>query len=333
MTATPPPEPPVPATTTKDPACPTARPPLPPRLAATCARIDAALARRGDPSAAESPAAAPARAERAPQLPLFEEAYAVPNALLRAALFPAREVSAPRRFVKRAPIFAVEGIQVTFTGEEFDQTDLDVLLGILAIGAYMPLGQTFTFSAHSLLKLLGKSTGGHDHDWLHGVITRLCGGIVDVRHNRKRFFNSFFNGGLKNENTGLYTIAIDPKLIVLFGCDMWSKIDRAQRDALGRNGTAKALHGYYSSHAKPGAHHIETLAKIAGLRAKQHAVRKRQVLKAHEALKAPPCGFLKDYTVEGESITVEKRPTPSQARHLAKQAAKQAPGKKRRPAK
>jgi hypothetical protein len=93
------------------------------------------------------------------------------------------------------------------------------------------------------------------------------------------------------------------------------------------------LHGYYSSHAQPGKYQIETLAQIAGLRAKQRAVRKRRVLKAHNALKAPACGFLTDYTLEGECITVEKTPTPSQARHLVKQAGKKATRKPPRPAK
>jgi hypothetical protein len=195
------------------------------------------------------------------------------------------------------------------------------------------VGQKFTFSAHTLLKLLGKTTGGHDHDWLRGVITRLRGGTVAIRHNRRRFLGGFFNDDVEDEATGHHTVSINPKLLVLFGFDMWSKVDRDQRAALGRNGTAKALYGYYSSHAKPGTHHIETLAQIAGLQAKQRAMRKRQVLKAHEALKAPPCGFLKDYTVEGECITVEKSPTPSQRRHLVKQAGQRANGKKSRPSK
>jgi hypothetical protein len=301
-----------------------------PKLAETCERLYVAVARRGTPPAGEGQPKPSASPERSQQLPLFEDAYAVPNALLRAALFPARDVTAPRRFVKKAPIFAVEGIQVTFTGEEFDQTDLDVLLGIMEIGVYIPLGQKFTFSAHALLKLLGKDTGGHDHEWLHGVITRLCGGMVVIRHNGQRFTGGFIKDDDENLDTKHHTVSINPKLILLFGCDMWSKIDRAQRAALGRNGTAKALHGYYSSHAQPGKHHIDTLAKIAGLMAKQRAMRKRQVLKAHDALKAPTCGFLKDYTVEGECITVAKTPTPSQRRHLVQQAAKKAAGPKRR---
>jgi hypothetical protein len=258
----------------------------------------------------------------------------LPNALLRAALFPARDVTAPRRFVEDAPIFAVDGIQVTFTGQEFDQTDLDVLLGIMEIGVYTPLGKEFTFTGHALLKLLKRDTGGSQHEWLRSVIKRLRGGTVEIRVNangrRRRFVGGFFSDDTEDEGTTHHTVSINPRLIVLFGCDMWSKIDRAQRDALGRNGTAKALHGYYSSHAEPGPHRIETLAQIAGLQSKQHAMRKRYVLKAHEALKAPPCGFLKDYTVEGECITVEKTPTPSQARHLAKKAAQKAPRKKRR---
>jgi hypothetical protein len=159
---------------------------------------------------------------------------------------------------------------------------------------------------------------------LHGVITRLRGGTIVIRHNRRRFLGGFFNDDEEDEATKYHTVSINPKLLVLFGFDMWSKVDREQRAALGRNGTAKALHGYYSSHAKPGKHHIDTLAQVAGLQSKQRAMRKRQVLKAHDALKAPPCGFLKDYTVEGECITVKKSPTPSQARHLTKQAAKQA---------
>jgi hypothetical protein len=305
-------------------------------LAQTCENAHRALARRGD-SPADPPAAEPSKlpthTQPTQQLPLFEDAYAVPNAILRAALFPAREVAAPRRLVKDAPIFAVEGIQVTFSGEEFDQTDLDVLLGILEIGTYVPVGQKFTFSGHALLKLLGRGTGGHDHEWLQSVTTRLRLGTVVIRHNRKRFFGGFLNDGVKDEVTGHYTVSINPKLLVLLGFDMWSKVDRAQRAALGRNGTAKVLHGYYSSHAKPGKHRIDTLAQIAGLRAKQRAVRKRQVLKAHEALKAPACGFLEAYTVAGECITVAKAPTPSQRRHLLKQAAKKAAGTKRRPAK
>ncbi len=302
-----------------------------PALAQTCEKIHQALARRADPLANTPPPEPLTRSEHAPQLPVFKEAYVVPNAILRAALFPARDVTAPRRFLKKAPIFAVEGVQVTFTGEEFDQTDLDVMLGILEIGAYVPIGQKFTFSAHALLKRLGRDTGGTQHDWLHDVITRLRGGTVDIRHQRQRFFGGFFNDGVKDKVTGQYSVSVNPKLIILFGCDMWSKIDRGQRAALGRNGTAKALHGYYSSHAKPGKHHIDTLAQIAGLKAKQRARRKQQVLKAHDALKAPDCGFLKDYTVQGECISVEKTPTPSQARHLLKQAAKKAKSKKPRP--
>jgi hypothetical protein len=305
---------------------------LSPTLAQTCESMHLAIARRGELPASERPPAPPTRSERPQQLPLFQQAYAVPNALLRAALFPARDVTAPRRFLKKAPIFAVEGIHVTFTGEEFDQTDLDVLLGIMEIGNYIPLGDKFTFSGHALLKLLGRSTGGHDHEWLHSVITRLCGGIVVIRHKGQRFMGGFIKGDLENLDTRHHTISINPELIVLFGCDMWSKIDRQQRAALGRNGTAKVLHGYYSSHAKPGKHRIETLAQIAGLQTKKGAMRKRYVLKAHEALKAPPCSFLKSYTVEGECITVEKTPTPSQARHLTKRAVKKVAGRKRRAA-
>jgi hypothetical protein len=192
-----------------------------PALAQTCEKIHEALTRCADSLTKDEPSPKPpTRSEHAPQLPVFKEAYAVPNALLRAALFPVREVSAPRQFVKKASIFAVEGIQVTFTGEEFDQTDLDVLLGILEIGHYAPLGQSFTFSAHALLQRIGRDTGGTQHEWLHGVITRLCGGVVVIRHNRRRFVGGFIKDDDENEDTKHHTVSINPKLILLFGCDM-----------------------------------------------------------------------------------------------------------------
>lgn len=133
---------------------------LSPRFAQTCENIAQAIVRRGDSPADEPQPTLQASGEQPQQLPLFQESFAIPNAILRAALFPARDVTAPRRFVKKAPIFAVEGIQVTFTGEEFDQTDLDVLLGLLEIGAYVPIGQKFTSTVHFPTSLAFQLTRG-----------------------------------------------------------------------------------------------------------------------------------------------------------------------------
>lgn len=169
------------------------------------------------------------------------------------------------------------GLKVFFTGEQFDQSDLDVYLEILNMARNFPLGTPIQFSAHSLLKALGISTGGREHAWLHSVLIRLCGGVVDATDHGQRYFGQLLHGGIRNELTMNYTIKINPDFAVLFGFGLWSKINLGQRRAMGRNNTAKALHAYYSSHINPSAHKIQTLAKLAGLANSN----KRQVKATH----------------------------------------------------
>lgn len=255
------------------------------------------------------------------KLPLFNDAHVLPNAFLRSALFPGGEAKKPRPFVEKMPVFAVGDLRVTFTGQQFDQGDLDVLSGILEIGSSVGLGNEFRFSVYELLRKLDKPTGGKQYQWVHDTLIRLNGGTVEIRGKRGLFFGSFIEGGFGDSVAREYTVRVNPRLGVLFGLDMWSQVDREQRKALSRNTTAKALHCYYSSHADPGAHRYDTLAKVAGLRGKQKADVKRTVVKAHEALIDPKCGFLESYEAGAETISVKKAAqTTSQRRHLARKS-------------
>lgn len=64
---------------------------------------------------------------------------AAASAVFRSALFPAL-ARGHRRFVKRQKIFSTRGIDVFFTGELFDQSDLDVYLEILHLMRNQPGG-------------------------------------------------------------------------------------------------------------------------------------------------------------------------------------------------
>ncbi len=81
----------------------------------------------------------------------------------------------------------------------------------------------------------------------------------------------------------------------------------------------KALHAYYSAHAAPGQHDLDTLAGLIGLQAT--AKRNRDaIIKAHMALK--DAGFLVGFEVTEDWIRVEFRLSPHPAEHLAKKAAR-----------
>jgi TrfA protein len=263
------------------------------------------------------------------QLPLWPESrQGVPNAVVRSALFPALNFQQGRPYLEQQEIASVRGVTVFFSGKRFDQSDLDVYLELLDLARQHPLGTECTFTAHGLLKRLGRQTGNSDHQWLHAVLIRLRGGTVDITDHKKRYFGGLIEGGFKDELTRHYTISINPKFAALFGFGMWASIDRDQRRALGRNATAKALHVYYSSHVTPGYHSFDTLAAIVGLNNSNKRDERARLIAAHERLKET--GFLRGYSVseDGTAIKADVCPTPGQAHHIVKKIIKQR-GKKR----
>jgi hypothetical protein len=122
--------------------------------------------------------------------PWSDDRRAAPNAVFRSALFPALNNKKSRRFVQNHKIYSVSGLDVTFTGQQFDQTDLDVYLEILNLAKAVPLGQPVRFSAYSLLKALGWATGGKDHKRLHSHLIRLCSGVIDATDHKARYFGA-----------------------------------------------------------------------------------------------------------------------------------------------
>jgi hypothetical protein len=223
---------------------------------------------------------------------------AAPSAALRSALFPALG-RVKRRRLWDEPIFAVGDVVVTFRGEQLDQSDLDIYLEILHL--LRGRGEV-SFTAHAMLKALGKSTGRSDHEWLRDVILRLAGGLVRIKlPDHPEYFGSLVDGGFRDDATGQYVLSVNSKLARLVGA-AWSSLDIGQRRAL-RTPTAKALHAYLSSHRNPGPHRLDTLVGIAGLTG---AKAKATIQKALEALQG--AGFLSGYVVDGDLVTPRLAP-------------------------
>jgi len=250
-----------------------------------------------------------------------EDRRATANAIFRSALFPALNNKQPRHYyLERERICSVEGIEVFFIGQQFDQSDLDVYLELLQIAHETPFGVECCFAAHGLLKALGRNTGKSDHEWLYSVLIRLRSGTVDMTDHGIRYFGGLIEGGFKDEVTKHYTISINPRFARLFKAGMWSSLDIQQRCALGRNQTAKALHTYYSTHAAPRPHRYEKLAALIGLQNKKSRDVRATIIKAHEELKR--IRFLSAYEAELETIKVKINHTPGQARHIVRKIIK-----------
>ncbi len=252
-----------------------------------------------------------AKPQATAQLILFPEwadnRRAAPSAAFRSALFPAIGRQ-KRRWFKDEPLYSVKGVTVLFRGEQFDQSDLDVYLEILHVMA--DHNGIAEFTAHSLLKALGRNTGKHDHDWLHSVIMRLTAGTVDMTDHKIRYFGHLIEGGKRDEITKKYILRIDADFARLFKT-AWSTLDVEQRRSL-KSDTSKALHAYYSSHLNPDFHCYDTLAGIAGLKNKHAGAMRRTILKAHKELEE--AGFLLEWEPNKEGVKIKATLTKSQKR-------------------
>ena len=284
---------------------------LAPELATTLERFGRAIAERAKQEQKTTPE------EPKGQLILFPQwadtRRATASAIFRSALFPALG-RGKRQYLKNKKIFSTRGVDVFFTGEQFDQSDLDVYLEILHLLKDQPSGTNCTFTAYGLLKTIGRSTGNKDHQWLHSVLIRLTACAVDMTDHKKRYFGSLLEGGIKDEITKHYAIRVNPGFAELFKRS-WSSLEHEQRRRLKGNPTAQALHAYYSTHAAAGPHDFTTLAGIAGLHNSNRRDIKARIIKAHDLMKET--GFLKGYEVTGDTIRAYANHSSSQNRHIA----------------
>jgi TrfA protein len=198
------------------------------------------------------------------QLPLWPEAVrAVPNAVLRGALF---SVAQEREAFKTATLIAtVEGIEIRFQGTRPNQTDLDVWEMLLHLARLQPLSSEVRFTAHAMLKALGRGTSGKHHEELKQQIRNLAAGLAEITwtKERKTFGGTLISNFFRDEDTGLYIVKFNQDFGKLYATGHTS-IDWEERKSLGQNNLAKWLHGFYSSHEQPYPYKVETLQRLCG---------------------------------------------------------------------
>lgn len=239
----------------------------------------------------------------------------VPNAVLRGALF---GIALDRKIHKtRTVIAAVDGIEIRFKGQAFNQTDLDVWEMLLHLGRFQPLGDRVEFTAHAFLQALGRGTGKTQHEQLKEEISRLIGGVVEVSWTgeKKSFGGALVSSFYRDDETQRYVVEFNQKLLKLYGGG-YTMIDWESRQALGRNNLAKWLQGFYSTHAKPFPYKVRTLHELCGSTAplKNFKIKLKAVL--DELVRV---GTLRSWKVlTGDLVAVEVVASQSQRKHLAK---------------
>lgn len=284
------------------------------RLAKRAAEAEARKAQQQ-----EQDEAAPAKVVR---LPLWPDAVrGVPNSVLRSALFGAIK-RGRRAYLQREPLASVDGVTVLFTGPRLDQADLDVWEQCLHLAREEGLGSRVQFAAHGFLRAIGRSTGGKDVEWLKGAFARLSSSVVEIKDGGRAYFGAMLHGGARDDETGAYSIEMNPKIVALYGREGWTQVEWQQRQALKGHPLAQWLHGFYTTHAKPYPYRVETLHKLCGSQAKNLTDFRKDLRKALESLQGL-AGWRGDVAHDG-LVIVETTPSKSQKQHLKKKAVKRA---------
>lgn len=254
-------------------------------------------------------------------LPLWPEAVrGVPNAVLRGALF---SVSQKRATTKKLTLLtAVEGIDISFKGERFNQIDLDLLEMLLHLARTQPVGNKVEFTSHALLKELGRGTSGRDHEDLRNGIARLTGGVIDIKwtagpHKGETVGGVLIPTYVRDDATGRNVVVFNENIVKLYD-NGYTYINWEERKALGNNSLAKWCHGFYASHAKPYPLKVETIKKLCGSTVERLGDFKKMLRQALSRIEE--VGAIKSFEIVDDLVHVSTVPTKTQAKHLIKKA-------------
>jgi hypothetical protein len=192
-----------------------------------------------------------------------EHKRAVPNAILRSSLFGVVG-KGNRKYEKKVLKAAVQGLTVKFTGEQLDQADLDVYLECVRRCAKKSLGELVGFSIYDFLKSIGRNTGKSDHEWVKSTFLRLTACVVEIGDGRFFYTGHLINEQYRDEKTGEFVIALNPKIVGFFSGEAWTGLSLTERNTLKGKPLAQWLHGFYSSHSKPFPYKVDTIRELCG---------------------------------------------------------------------
>lgn len=250
------------------------------------------------------------------QLPFWPEPdRGVPNEFSRSALFAAIQAK-NRTYLENQQIASQEGYTIIYTGQRLDQTHLDVFEGIMHIARGVHEGNRICFSAHRLLKLIGRDTGNTQHKWLYRTLQQLTAtSVAIVKDGDSVFWGSLLPKGAGRLRTGEYVVELTRDLINLFNRG-FTQIDWEQRRLLRRKPLAQWLQIYFSSHAKPFPVTVEFIHTKSGSTTK--SLRKfRQLLKSALA-EIQAIGVISEWSIDdSDKVHVVRVPSPSQAKYLS----------------
>lgn len=264
------------------------------------------------------------------QLPLWpDEQRAIPNGILRSALFSAIQSNA-KRYIDGEKIASLSGIEIRYTGQSLDQGDLGVWEAVLHILKHQNLGVKCYTSTYYILKLLGLTDTGSNRTILYKRLTRLVATALELEQGKYRYIGSLITEAERDISTGKIFIILNPKIISLFQSDQYTHIHFELCHAL-KKPLAKWLYRFYATHAKPFPLKIETIHRLCGSYAKTLTDFKKHTLKnALEEVSKVSAAYGKkfEYEIKGDLLHIMKSGNSSQLKYITKKTVDKLPSQR-----
>lgn len=216
-------------------------------------------------------AAKPAkRWEEMRQLTLWEHKSVLPNLAARSTLF--APVKRGRRPFSRdwtpvelltisgLPDPKMEGVEVTYRGEQLSQLDLSVWLMLISFDQRRGGEGTAAFSRAEALRWLRKKDGSRNYQLLDAHIARLGwtqaqivvhGQDENGKTESIKYTGSLVKCAYEHMTKQLHIVELSDALKGFFAVEDWTLINTGQRLELGSNEWAMAVHAFLSANTAP----------------------------------------------------------------------------------
>ena len=194
---------------------------------------------------------------------------AMPNEILRSALFNCRNRKQPRMFMKDTEIALIGDGQVIYRGEELRQDDELVWLHLMHLMKKLPLGECVEFTPYSFVKAVGWPMKGQSYERLRICLSRMQATAIRIQSKRLGCFISvslilkFRSRDDQNKNLSKWQVWVGEEMRLLFDEDFLTRMNWEIRKSL-PDGIASKLFGYWASHRQPYPVKIVTLLQLCG---------------------------------------------------------------------
>ena len=193
---------------------------------------------------------------------IFEDKRAIPNCFLRGALF-GMVRKGRRALVENQPIFTMSQYEVSFSGSEMDQNDLEIWDTLIYLAKNRNIDSELRITLYDLCQQMRLSPTQKTYERLVARVQRLQFGQVKINKDKKQFGGSLINNYyIDTDGDSKLVIEYNKKLMPLFVDGDYTLISADIRHLLGDNQLARWLYNFYESHNQPIPFAINFIQKL-----------------------------------------------------------------------